>query len=316
MRARHHGPLHATARSLLVDSATAEVVGEFSAAGIPVLLLKGPAVARWLYDDGAPRPYVDSDLLIPTEEWVTAEALLPTLGYAPVMTQRDLPEPFHADLWRRERDGIELDLHRTLPGVGVSSSGAWEVLGADTETIVVAGTEVATLGLRARALHLALHAAYPRKTKALEDLERGLARIDRRQWAAARDLARRLDALPAFAAGLRQLPEGRELAELLRLPSNESVEVALKAVMAPPLAISLSRLAATDGLQAKLAFLGRKVLPTRRYMRTWSPLAARGPLGMGAAYVWRLICLLGRAAPAVYIWQRARTATPRGKRAG
>jgi hypothetical protein len=303
--------IRATARSLLLDAVTAEVVRELQLAGVTPVLLKGPALARWLYDDGAPRPYSDCDLLVPPADWEIAQALLPTLGFSPLVTLRDHPNPFHAETWWRPGDAIELDMHRTLPGIGATSSAAWDGLSRGTETIVLDGVEIATLGPVPRALHLALNAVQPPSAKALQDLERALARSERESWVAARELAERLDALPSFGAGLRLLPEGRELADSLGLRANTSVQVALLAMGAPTLALSLDRLAATAGLRAKVTFLARKLVPTRRWMTKGYPLARRGSLGMTAAYVWRPIRLASRAAPAVRAWRRARRETPR-----
>ena len=52
-------------RRMVIDAVTAEVVGAFAAVGIPSILLKGPALVRWLYPAGEGRPYLDSDLLVP-----------------------------------------------------------------------------------------------------------------------------------------------------------------------------------------------------------------------------------------------------------
>ncbi|MDX6664460.1 MAG: putative nucleotidyltransferase, partial [Solirubrobacteraceae bacterium] len=56
--------LVAAARALVVDRATAEAAGAMSAAGVPVVLLKGPAIAQWLYDPCEQRGYSDADLLV------------------------------------------------------------------------------------------------------------------------------------------------------------------------------------------------------------------------------------------------------------
>jgi hypothetical protein len=312
-RAKRRGvdPLHATARSLLVDAATADVVRRFRAAGVAALVLKGPVLARWLYDDGAARPYADSDLLIRPADWAGAEALLPALGFAPVLTQRDLPQPLHADTWRRERDAIELDLHRTLPGIGADNAATWHVLSHEMETMSIGGVQIATLGPGGRALHLALNAAYDGagSAKGLADLERGLDRCGQDVWAKARDLAESLDALPAFGAGLRLLPRGRDVASAIGLEHNTSVEVGLRAMSPPQVALGLNRLVTTSGVGAKLTFLARKLVPSRRFMLMWSPLARRGTLGMAAAYLWRPVWLYVRAGPALRALRGARRET-------
>src|SRR4051812_17372050 len=51
-------------RSLRLDRVAVEAVDAMQREGIDVLLLKGPAFARWLYDDPAVRGYRDVDLLV------------------------------------------------------------------------------------------------------------------------------------------------------------------------------------------------------------------------------------------------------------
>ena len=50
--------------SLHVDKVAAAISQEFELRGIQSILLKGPAIARWLYGDGTPRPYGDADLMV------------------------------------------------------------------------------------------------------------------------------------------------------------------------------------------------------------------------------------------------------------
>ncbi|MCA1711243.1 MAG: nucleotidyltransferase family protein, partial [Actinobacteria bacterium] len=69
------GPSAALA-SLAVDAQTAEVVQRLHQADVPCLLLKGPSIAGWLYNDGTPRPYGDSDLLVPPHAYATAAEVL------------------------------------------------------------------------------------------------------------------------------------------------------------------------------------------------------------------------------------------------
>ena len=48
---------------------------------VPALLLKGPAFARWLYDDSRERSYRDIDLLVAPERIAAAGAALSELGF-------------------------------------------------------------------------------------------------------------------------------------------------------------------------------------------------------------------------------------------
>jgi hypothetical protein len=61
--------------------------------------------------------------------------------------------------------------------------------------------------------------------------------------------------------------------------------------------------------------LGRKVLPSPAWMREWTPLARRGPLGLIAAYGYRQLWLARHGPPALVGWLRARrSASGRGRR--
>jgi hypothetical protein len=297
-----------TIRSLAVDQVTAEVVGALAARGVVCILLKGPVLARWLYGDGTPRGYVDSDLLIAPEDRGAAELVMGALGFAKRLDDADTPGWRQAaHHWTRGRDGANVDLHRTLMGVGVADQELWRALGEETEAMAVSGTDMLVLSAPARALHLALHAAQHgvRGGKHLRDLERGLELIEPELWAAAARLAERLRATPAFAGGLRLTEAGAAVAERLALPHERSVQEALLAGIPVAGALGWNDLARTAGIRARLRFVARKLVPTRRFMRAWSPLARRGPLGLAAAYVWRPIWLLRSAAPGFVAWRRA-----------
>lgn len=102
----------------------------------------------------------------------------------------------HDSQWLRERDGLTVDVHRALPGVGVDAQAAWWVLSAQTDVVMVAGYPAPTLALRARALHVALHAAHHGTGyhRPMDDLSRALVAGDDDLWHGAAALAARLQA--------------------------------------------------------------------------------------------------------------------------
>src|SRR6266571_2714839 len=71
----------AIARALLADATTCEVTTALRAARIRSILLKGPTIARWLYEQVSMRPYVDSDLMVADRDVCTAEEVLAGLGF-------------------------------------------------------------------------------------------------------------------------------------------------------------------------------------------------------------------------------------------
>ena len=54
----------AAAYNLVVDATTAEVVGALRDVDAPCIVLKGPALADWLYGPNSDRYSVDVDLLV------------------------------------------------------------------------------------------------------------------------------------------------------------------------------------------------------------------------------------------------------------
>ena len=175
-----------TAGRLALDAGTVEVLRAFEQAGVEALLLKGPSIARWLYAEGEPRTYIDCDLLVAPTDVLAAEEVLASLSFTRQFDDREMPSWWreHASAWSRGGDGLTVDLHRTLPGVGVDAEGVWRALSAETDVVLVARHPVPTLSLPGRALHVALHAAQhgPGWARPIADLERALAAADDDLW--------------------------------------------------------------------------------------------------------------------------------------
>src|SRR5437667_12114242 len=62
-------------RRVAIDVVTAEVSEALRAAGMRCILLKGPALTRWLYPRGEERSYLDVDLLVSEANLARAEKL-------------------------------------------------------------------------------------------------------------------------------------------------------------------------------------------------------------------------------------------------
>lgn len=298
----------ATARRLAADALAVEVLGALDAAGVRVILLKGPATTRWLYGSDQPRLYRDVDLLVSPAQFDHAERVLAGLGLryhlAAVAPDEQVP---HARRWIRDGQPASIDLHHTLPGVGVDAQATWETLSERTERCEVGGVEAETLSEAGRALLLALHAASHgiRASQPLADLERGLQRLDGSVWEEASALSRRLGCQPAFAAGLLLLPRGAEVASRTGAPDRLPVEIVLRASSPPDTAFGFERLAAARGARAKARLIGREVVPSASFMRAWSPLAGRGRVGLALAYLWRPVWLMLHARAGLNAWRRA-----------
>lgn len=293
-------------RTLSTDLVTVEVVSALEAAGIACLVLKGPALAEWLYPD-SPRFYGDSDVMVSEDSIDQAEKVLRDMGFEhPPLDDIPHDKPWHAHAWVRPGTG-SVDLHRTLIGAGAPPAKVWRVLSERTDVMQVGGREVTIPEASVRAMHVALHAAQDgaRNQRFLEDLERAVEQ-PLALWEQANEIAERIDAVPSFAAGLRMLPAGTAVAERLALPAQATIEISLRASGSPPEALGLAWLASRPGVGNKLVFAARKLIPPPSFMRAWTPLARTGPPGLVAAYVWRWLWLVVKTPPAVRAWWRAR----------
>lgn len=300
----------AVASNIRVDAAAAEVVRALDAAGVQSLLLKGASLARWLHVDGEPWSYMDCDLLVSPRDLATAERVLAELGFMQHFDERDMPDWWqeHGSDWSRDADGVVIDLHRELPGVGVDAEAAWQALWSTSEKIDIARYPVSTLALPVRALHVVLHAAHHGTDwgKALLHLERALVVADDSLWREAAGLATRLEASEAFAAGLRLTRAGTEIAEALGLAPGQSVEVALRASSPPPVALGFAQLESAAGFRARVWIVWRKFFPPAEFVRHWSPAARENRRALLWAYLRRPFWLARHAPAGFRAWRRTR----------
>lgn len=302
--------LNVAARSLLLDRLAARSSEKLRSEGIESILLKGAAIATWLYG-GEVRPYLDVDLLVSPALFEKATQVLAELGYVHWLDGADAVElgPMERELIGP--DGLCIDLHLGFVGVPGPPLRCWEIMVEHTVGFTLAGTHLQTLDIPARTMHLALHAAQngPIDRKAIADLERGLAQVDLDDWRSAASLAEELGAMEAFAAGLRLAPAGQRLAERLALPKRISVELVLRTRSAPQQAIFFERVREARGARRKAALVARKLYPTTTYLRANVPVARRGRLGLFAARVGHPWFVARSTGPALSAWLRARSAT-------
>ena len=296
------------ARNLVVDRLTAEIAGVFAMDGIESLVLKGPALAEWLYP-GEVRPYDDSDLMITPGDWQRAVGVLERLGFHNHLEPMEHPrmESFASTPFLRDKDN--LDLHCTLHGLQGSPELIAVSLMATAEPQVIGGAELRVPGRAALLLHVGLHAAHHSQGKAVEDLRRAIGHADEGHWSQALELARALDGVPAFASGLRLLPEGVELGRRLGIEGVRSPLHDLRRGGIPTAEGIDALLSPAVGTRQRLAMVAAEMFPSPEFMRGWTPLARRGRFGLTAAYVWRPIWLLVHAPRGIVARWRVRRAS-------
>jgi len=148
----------ATVRVAQLERACADVVMAATAAGIPVLLLKGLALGTLVYPSAAARPMDDVDLLVIEGDRERLTAILHGWGY-----RNDL---------RGEEDfyvpglAYSIDLHTRLVNTTriPARDGLWSVSFEDlwkrSQTVMLGDVPVRTLGPVDTLLHLAMHTVH------------------------------------------------------------------------------------------------------------------------------------------------------------
>lgn len=259
----------------------AEVAYALRQADIPVLHIKGPTVALWLYEVGE-RRWGDVDILVPPDRMHQALAVLRSRGLAEVnpgvnrQTSAD-----HAIPMRRSdpaAGGDDVDVHDRFEGVDRDPAATFAELWRRREPAQLAHSEVWFPDLPSRALLVAVNAARGGGSpQSREDLARLLDRTTAVEWELILDLAGRLDALSALRAGLELLPAGRELVSATQLREVAvSPEWRLRVSAAPRTALRLEELSRLPWAQ-RPNVVWRWLFPPAAVMRMRDPRAA-GPV--------------------------------------
>jgi hypothetical protein len=328
-------------RRLALDSALADIARLFDRCGVRPLLIKGPAFARWLYDDPRERSYNDIDLLVAPNEFEAAKRGLAELNFTSLPRNGWRPNEhrnsYHEEWIRPGTLPVAVELHHTLWGMPAAPSLVWQRLTENVHAIEVAGAQVDVPSEAVSALIVALHAAdhgsarhrpgplpHLRPSRlgepinlnvggryAQRDLQLALERVDMPTWRAAAALAEELGAGPLFAFGLRLDAAGRDVANGLGLTDTVPRQLRLRAGAPTATVQGIEVLITTRGVGARLRLLAYQLVPSRRFMLASSPLARRGRLGLVCAYLWRPFRLMMKLPRGVQAWLRAAAPAPR-----
>jgi hypothetical protein len=281
------------ARALAVDRVTAEVVQAMAAASLPTLVVKGPAIAQWLYPGGG-RSYLDTDLLVPEREFERAGSLLTEMGYssrsAGWSTVERARQP-EATLFVRDHGaGVVrdlVDLHHNLPGLTVPSTVLWDLFSTGPDKLVVAGVDVRVPNRRCTTLHVVLHGVqHDLEGQTAEDLRRAVGALPLGEWLEVRTMAETLGASDVLAVGLRRLEEGAELADLLSLPVIDmDGSLASHWWTAPVGGQALSAWSEASTVTERARRLRSAVLPTPARVRRTSELDLGREIPLAGSYL-------------------------------
>lgn len=303
-----------------LDRAAIAALTALLSAGIEVMLLKGPALARRLYVEGETRGYCDVDLLVARRDLGRARGVLARLGYVlgeEVLGIDDVAGIQHSEVWARagDRGGpVLIDLHWRLEGCAAADELVWEALVAGRGSVALRGEQAPVLGDEGLALHVALHAAQhgPDDAKAIGDLARAIERWPAELWDRAAQLAEAVQGLQAFAAGLGLLPGGVRIAGELGLPPTPTLDWEIRERgMRPRGTFHLRALADAGGMRGRANVLRRSLFPTRRWIRREFPWAARGTVLLPLAYARHILRAPPWAARAARFRSRVRRAGER-----
>jgi hypothetical protein len=324
-------------RRLALDNALAELIKLYDTRGVRPLLLKGPAFARWLYDDPRERSYNDIDLLVRPDEFGAARRGLAELSYEPAPVNAMRPgerrDSYHEEWIRPGTLPLAVELHHTLYGVPAALSLVWQRLTEGVERIEVAGVQIDVPAEAVSALIAGLHRAdhgnvatppdagsrpgAPRRADRFSvwaggryaecDLQLALARVDIETWGAAAAIAGELGAAEMFAFGLRLDPAGRRLADRLGLTDRVPRQVRLRNSHQPATTNGIERLISTPGAPARIRLVAGELVPSRAFMRYSSSLARRGRRGLVGAYLWRPVGLMIKLPKGLRAWMRVAT---------
>jgi hypothetical protein len=280
-----------------LDAAAAGVFEVFIRRDVDGLLLKGAALARLLYDVPDQRRYADIDLLVAPDDRPAARAALEELGYrnaSALVGVDDIGGVIHAETWLATpvdvRYPLVVDLHLHLAGAKAPVERVWGALKARSTHIELQGRQVPVLDRAGLAMHLALHAAQHGQgyLKGCRELLRALDRWPLEVWREAAGLADEIEATEAFAAGLRLVDSGAELAETLGLPPTTRLDWELRQTARPRGRFHLQAFLQAPDMRARAHVLRRALLPHPAWMIRQYTWAADGRARMLAAYLLHL----------------------------
>jgi len=146
---------HTWSKNQLVLHRTAPALEALRAAGIPLLVLKGAALAHLVYPTPGTRPMNDVDVLVPACRAAEARAILEGAGWRPTLELPASAVPFLHALGYSDGAGAEIDLH--WRALWEARPGAEDPFWAHARPLRLAGIDMSTLSPTDHLFHVAVH---------------------------------------------------------------------------------------------------------------------------------------------------------------
>ena len=298
-------------RNALLLRQTGEAAAALAAERIPVLLLKGLHLARFIYPEPALRSMADVDLMVPRDRLADAERVFLDRGWGPV-PRPDIEQfcTWSNHLAKLHKDGAPVvELHWSIERPTCPFTLDLDGLWARSRPALLDGVPVRLLAPEDLLLHLALHGSYHHgfdraALKALVDVNTVVAKHrGELDWAGLAQranswgaggfvyttfrLAGKILGTPVLASVLR---------ELRHQPADEAiVEVAERYILQPQVELPKAylELARSRGLRERGLLVLDQVFPPRDTMERIYGLKPGTPL-VYPYYLGRLLDLLAR----------------------
>lgn len=293
--------LSATARTLLAGQQIHVVTRAMKEAGVPVILLKGSALARTVYPDPTLRQSSDIDMIVLPDVIPAAEAVLEKLGYTcPAKIFHIYPYADHHEKFFAPGKGLRLQLHwATANEFGLFSDTWLDAAFSRRITVNSGGVSFDTFCPADQLLYLVFHDAFQHRMIRLDwigDIARVMQLISsREEW---EELIRQsvennvripLEhclAAARFWSGV-PLPDGAR--EFSTWPAPSAGEVRLQKKISHARLLFISRLILAmqqrPGVYEKLRFVRMFLLPPASLL--WEYRTSASPLDIPLAHLRR-----------------------------
>jgi hypothetical protein len=271
-------------RNAILFRETADAATALAAESIPVMLLKGIHLARFVYAEPALRSMADIDLMVPRSRIADAERILVGMGYGP-LPRGNVDErcAWSNHLATLEKPGAEIlevhyDIERPTSPFSIDVNAIWRSARAETldgAAVVVPATEHLLLHL---CIHVAYHHRFERTAlKGLVDIATVIRDAGPIDWDAMVKTANAANAGPFVYAALRLARDvlGADvlvdaLDALDRADSDEAViTIAKRYILTPSFDVSetMVEIQRTRGWRKRLALTLRSVFPSPARLR-------------------------------------------------